>query len=256
MSANGELDRILAFQATVDEGAAERVSEWEFGTAVLSPSLPRVWDANYTRLRPGAEAEAEAVAAAAGAVAGAAGMAHVSIVAREQDAARIGPGLQRLGFDRTRHVIMALCRRPDPPALEVSEVAREEVEASRAETTLEFTPGNHELVAQLAELDRRLARSIGGRWFAIVEAGEVASRAWLLDAGGIGQVEDVATTPSKRKRGYARAVVSAAAIASRDAGNDVTFIVADADDTVPDLYRRIGFEAIGFTERFVRRSDA
>jgi ribosomal protein S18 acetylase RimI-like enzyme len=151
---------------------------------------------------------------------------------------------------------MALGRRPDPPALEVSEVAREDVEASRAETTLEFTPGNHELVAQLAELDRRLARSIGGRWFAIVEGGGVASRAWLLDAGGIGQVEDVATTPSKRKRGYARAVVSAAAIASRDVGNDVTFIVADADDTVPDLYRRIGFEAIGFTERFVRRSDA
>lgn len=254
MSASSELERILTFRATVDEGAAERVTEWEFGTAVLSPSLPRVWDANYTRLRAGAEAGAEAVAAAAAAAA--AGMAHISIVAREQDAARIGPGLQQLGFDRTRHVIMALRRLPDPPALEVSEVARKEVEASRAETTLEFTPGNHELVAQLAELDHRLARSIGGRWFAIVEAGEVASRAWLLDADGIGQVEDVATTPSKRKRGYARAVVSAAAIASLDAGNDVTFIVADADDTVPDLYRRIGFEAIGFTERFVRRSDA
>jgi predicted GNAT family acetyltransferase len=121
---------------------------------------------------------------------------------------------------------------------------------------LEFFPGNHELVGQLAELDRRLARTIGGRWFAIREAGEVVSRAWLLQAGGVGQVEDVATTPAKRGLGYARAVVSAAALASLEAGNDLTFIVADADDSVTGLYRSIGFEPIGTSARFVRAVDA
>ena len=244
--------RVLGFQAGVDEGAAEDVRDWEFGTAVLSPSIPQVWDANYFRLADGADAPARDIAAAAARVATDAGLAHAAIVAPEQQADALEPDLQRLGFERTQFQILALRRRPASPGHQVVEVVAQDVAASRAEGTLEFFPGNHALVAQLAELDRRLARTIGGRWFAIRESGEVASRAWLLRRNGIGQVEDVATAPAKRGLGYARAVVSAAARASLEAGDDLVFIVADAEDSVTRLYRSIGFEPLGTTSRFVR----
>ena len=247
-----EMQRIEAFEARVDDDAAEEVRDWEYGKTVMSPSMPQVWDANYFRVSDDVDAPVEDLVAAATPGAVAARLNHVALIAGESQAERLWPGLEPLGYDRTRFLYLALRRRPDPPAHEVVEVGAEDVVASRAEGTLEFFPGNDELVAQLAELDRRLARTIGGRWFAIREAGEVISRAWLLAAGGVGQVEDVATTPAKRGLGYARAVVSAATLASLAAGNDLTFIVADADDSVTDLYRSIGFEPLGIAERFVR----
>ena len=58
----GELQVLQAFQAGVDERAAERVEPWAFGTALLSPSIAQVWDANYFRLEEaGASAESIAV---------------------------------------------------------------------------------------------------------------------------------------------------------------------------------------------------
>jgi ribosomal protein S18 acetylase RimI-like enzyme len=81
----------------------------------------------------------------------------------------------------------------------------------------------------------------------------VVARAWLLGSGGIGQVEDVATAVDHRGRGFARAVVSAAARASLEAGNELTVVIANDGDTTPELYRKIGFERIGLKRRFVKR---
>jgi hypothetical protein len=44
-----ELERALAFMARVDEDAATEVREWSLGTALVTPELPRVWDASYFR---------------------------------------------------------------------------------------------------------------------------------------------------------------------------------------------------------------
>jgi ribosomal protein S18 acetylase RimI-like enzyme len=66
-------------------------------------------------------------------------------------------------------------------------------------------------------------------------------------------VEDVATSPTRRGRGLARAVVSAAARASHAAGHDLTFVIADDGGTTPELYRKTGFEPVGFKWRFVKR---
>jgi ribosomal protein S18 acetylase RimI-like enzyme len=54
-----------------------------------------------------------------------------------------------------------------------------------------------------------------------------------------------------RGRGLARALVVHAAAGSRAAGNDLTFLVADADDWPQRLYERLGFETIGRYARFL-----
>jgi hypothetical protein len=47
--------------------------------------------------------------------------------------------------------------------------------------------------------------------------------------------------------------VSAAARASDGGGNDLTFVIANDGETTPELYRKTGFEPIGFKWRFVKR---
>lgn len=252
MNTHDDLARVRAFQALVDEGAAVEVRDWPFGRAVLSRDIPHVWDANYCRLDDSRGAPAGEVAAAATKVAEDAGMTHISIVAAEDEASRIGGGLAELGFEPTEHVTLILPTRPDQPAAEVGRASFDDVAGSRAELTLEFSPGNHELAAQLHVLDTRLEASIGGDWLVIREDDQILSRAWLLAADGVAQIEDVATTPAARGRGLASAVVSAAANAALDAGNDLVFIVADSDGNAQRLYRKLGFEPLGLSTRFVR----
>ena len=75
----------------------------------------------------------------------------------------------------------------------------------------------------------------------------------MLWRDGVGQVEDVSTSASHRGRGLARAVVSAAARASHEIGNELTFVIADDGETTPELYLKPAFEPIGFKRRFVKR---
>ena len=240
--------------ARVDEGAATELREWRLGTALITPELPKVWDASYFRVEVAGDGDGERVAEETVGIAREAGLAHAAVVVTDDDiATRLRPGLEAAGFEEVRFVLMALRRVPKAPKQRIAEVSFDDVAPSRRELTLETFAGDEALADQLRELDRRLEASIGGRWFAILDTSEVVSRAWLLEAGGVGQVEDVATSRSHRGKGLARAVVSAGARASDVAGNDLTFVVADDGETTPELYRKTGFEPIGFKRRFVKR---
>ncbi len=65
------------------------------------------------------------------------------------------------------------------------------------------------------------------------------------------QVEDVGTLPEHRGRGYASAVVLAAIAAAREHGADFVFLVADKEDWPKELYRRLGFDELGYYVKFV-----
>lgn len=253
-SPRNELSRALAFMASVDEEVASEVREWSGGTALITPELPRVWDASYFRVEDASATDSDQMASECVRIAREAGLAHAAVVVIGDDAgASLGPPLLRAGFEETRFVIMALRRPPPAPELEIAEVSFDDVAPSRRELTLEFFPGDEALADQLRSLDRRLEATIGGRWFAVREGHEVISRAWLMSADGVGQVEDVATASTHRGRGLGRAVVSAAARASQSTGDDLTFVIADAGETTPDLYRKTGFEPLGHKRRFVKR---
>jgi predicted GNAT family acetyltransferase len=55
----------------------------------------------------------------------------------------------------------------------------------------------------------------------------------------------VYTIDAYRGRGYARALVTRAVALARQAGHELTFIVADDEDWPKRLYARIGFEPAG-----------
>jgi GNAT superfamily N-acetyltransferase len=249
-----EIERIRAFQDSMDESVVDMVEPWPFGTALLSPTIGTVWDANYCRLE-GTGADAAMIGAAAEATCRDAGLAHAAVVTSdESEAARIRPKLESLGFTSVRHVAMTLGVDPPPPGQPVEEISLEEVDSANVNIRADERPDPPDHAAALAEMTRRLHVAGHGRWFAVRgEDGGLVARAWLLRGDGIAQVEDVATAPSARGRGYASAVVSACMRAGLDSGADLVFVVADADETTPELYLKLGFKPRGITTRFVRK---
>jgi predicted GNAT family acetyltransferase len=80
--------------------------------------------------------------------------------------------------------------------------------------------------------------------------GEIVSYTDLYSDGADAQIEDVGSLPEHRGRGYATAVVLAAAAAARHDGADFVFLVADAEDWPKELYRRLGFDELGNYTKF------
>lgn len=109
--------------------------------------------------------------------------------------------------------------------------------------TLHLTPAG---VRQLVEANRRTWPLRNAQRFGVRgPGGELVGTTVLFSDGRIAQVEDVYVVPEARGRGYARAMVSAAAALARQEGHELTFIVADDNDWPKQLYAKLGFEPIG-----------
>lgn len=249
------LQRCRDFELDREADAAERVEELGEGLrAVLNPTIPLVWDANYLLLEePGPRAEE--VAARADETLGELGMTHRTVKTRRPGLAdELEPGFLAQGWAVDRTVNMVLRREPDRPATgEVEQVRREVAQPLRLALMEEHPWTTPAAAPQLIELDRRIAEVRSDRSFAAFEGGRVASACRLYQGDGVGQVEHVETLPEFRNRGLARAVIQAAIEASRADGDELIFITADATDWPRQLYGRIGFDDVGVSLAMRRR---
>src|SRR4029077_5304864 len=109
------------------------------------------------------------------------------------------------------------------------------------------------LVGQILEHRRRISEAVLTRLFAAEADGKLVAHTELYSEDGVGQVENVATLPDYRNRGLARALVLRAVAESHAAGNDLTFLVADADDWPRRFYEKLGFETTGGYARVLKR---
>jgi ribosomal protein S18 acetylase RimI-like enzyme len=250
-------ERAAAFLRATYLRRVEHVESHPWGEVVSTPSLPRVWDANFAlveRWDGGAGElgdELERVQRRAG-------FDHRrSAILDERLAGRLWDDLTSLGWEfASRYLVMAHRRPPDrgPDArIEVLGVGETDwANGRRAMIATEPFGHDDELGAQLVELDRRLARSMEVRHLAAVVDGAVASYAGLYLEGGVAQIEDVATLLEYRGRGLARAVVLQAVEEARRSGAELVFLVADAADWPRHLYARLGFDPIGIEHVFGR----
>jgi GNAT superfamily N-acetyltransferase len=252
-------DRLLEFELAIDRRSNDEVRGYEWGEAYLSPALPLAWDANWAMIdRPGMSA-AEVIAAGEESLGA---YAHRAIAIRsEGEGERLAPEVAALpGWEVERNLYM-LWREGDlgEPGVEVTETPLTGCEDLRRELIRGEFPADadnlEETVEQLLEMGRRTGEAGGDRWF-VAPAADPASACCLLADERIGQVEDVGTLASARGRGLARAVIQAAIAASRQAGHDHTFIVADADDWPRLLYEKLGFEPCGVLHVFRRPPPA
>jgi ribosomal protein S18 acetylase RimI-like enzyme len=151
-------------------------------------------------------------------------------------------------------VVMVATREPDrdvdlPPADEVSQEELEPVwaEANRADGQID----DEEVIRQLAQGKRVLLSAIDVRFFGARADDEIGAYCELYSLEGTGQIENVLTLQRHRNRGLARALVLRALASSRASGNDLTFLLANRDDWPKELYRKLGFDEVGFIYDFV-----
>jgi ribosomal protein S18 acetylase RimI-like enzyme len=246
------LDRAFAFLRRGDvRGTHEQ--PFRFGTAVFTPALPLRHDSNLLYVdRPVASAgelehEADRLFAEAG-------LAHRTLLFREAaEGDRIAAALPE--WERDEHVVMVQLREPDATVdtSSVVEIGHEGIRPARRRMIETYPWGTPAVSEQLLDYKPLLARWVTVRGFGVPVDGEVVSYADLYLDGTGAQIEDVATLPEHRGRGYAKAVVSRAAEEARAAGADFVFLVADANDWPKELYARLGFDVVGSYVKLLRR---
>jgi GNAT superfamily N-acetyltransferase len=151
---------------------------------------------------------------------------------------------------------MALRRPRDraaDPGLAVEVDAERHQQAEAAGVREEPYGRDEEVVRQLVAMRAALAAAVPvARFFVGRSDGVDAAVTTLYSDGVTAQVEDVATLREHRRRGLARATVSAAIDAAVEMGHELVFIVADDDDWPKQLYGRLGFDPVGHTWAFTR----
>jgi GNAT superfamily N-acetyltransferase len=252
-----ELARVRAFTLQSDEAGADRVEPWAHGAALLSPTLPALWDANYLRLDRAGALDAADLAAAAERVLGAGGARHRAVVVPDGPSAEpLRAGFGALGWDCDRLLFMVLRgtprQRPGAPAVE--EVERAEVgELQRELFMAEAEPmGGAEIAREVLAREERIMPGSRIRRFGVRASGQLASSCALVERDGIVEVDAVNTLPAHRGRGLGRATVVEAVRAARAGSPDIVFLGAYRDDWPHQWYRRLGFEPVGMLMRFRR----
>jgi ribosomal protein S18 acetylase RimI-like enzyme len=240
-----ELARAWAFLDRADM-AGDRTASSSVGTAIYDDTVPLRLDSNLLRVEQDAEPE-EVLAEAER-------LERRMIVFRSTDVGeRLAPFFAGRGWLVRRHLLMAQLREPDrngDRAL-VEEVAEEELRPARQRVVENEPWGKPEVMAQLFAAKHLIGERARARFFAVKVDGEVASYSDLYQDGADAQVEDVGTLPEHRGRGYATAIVLAAIEAARADGAEFVFLVADLEDWPKELYRKLGFDELGYFVKLV-----
>jgi len=249
------LQRLIEFELALERDSSEVVEEFDWGRLIHNPQTPAMWSGNYLEVRS-TDLDAGGLAALADRIQGPLErIEHRDVVAADPAyAQRLAQGFEALeGWDVSRSLYMVLTRKPDRQVGSAREIEREGVAAVRHADTENDPNFSRAAVEQQFARNARLDAVGGGRWFAAPADGPPGSACVLYGRDGIGQVETVGTVPERRGNGLASAVVAAACEASRERGDELTFIVADADDWPWKLYHRLGFDRVGLFCSFLRK---
>ena len=253
----GLLRRLVDFDLALGRDSSEVVEEFDWGRLIHNPETPDMWSGNSLEVHS-TDLDADALEALADEVQGPLeGIKHRDIVPVDPAyAQRLAQGFEALdGWDIDRSVYMVLGRDPEREVDRARQVERSAVAAVRRAVAEDDPNFTKEAVEQRFVRDARFDRVGDGRWFAAPADGPPGGSCVLYGRDGIGQVETVGTTPDRRGQGLASAVVVAASKASRERGDELTFIVADADDWPWKLYERLGFDRVGEFCSFLRKPD-
>jgi ribosomal protein S18 acetylase RimI-like enzyme len=248
-----DLERAAAFEEQIRDRCVERMVETRFGPALFNDTHATVWNLNVLRVERPDDATAAEIAGEADRVQ--AGLGHRRVIL-PPCSAELEAGFRKLGWE-TDHLLFMVYRGSAEPvdAGQVDEVEPERLRRLREEIVLEWrSTMDKATVEEIMAADLLVWREANARTFAITKGGEVVSAAELYSDGRTAQVEDVATLPSHRGRGYAKATVTRAVEEALAGGHEFIFLVADGEGWPKDLYRKLGFEEVGSRFAFVRPS--
>jgi GNAT superfamily N-acetyltransferase len=246
------LDRIVSFLCRTEDATVDEVRRLGRVTALLTPTLPLVWQLNAVRVEDRDAGARELIAAANEA------LGHVShrklVVHDEEQGARLAPVLSREGWNVYRLLVMVRDRAPERTAAPGAGAEVDRATGARALAAFRREQPfgwQEEAVQQLTAMDERYGRAIQARDFAAPPQDPAAS-CRLYTADGLAQIDEVGTVERRRGRGHASAAVLAAAAAAAAEGCDPIFLLTDAADWPQHFYRRLGFSPTGHLYEFLK----
>jgi ribosomal protein S18 acetylase RimI-like enzyme len=246
------LERIRRFLRAAEDAVCDERRAIAAGTALLTPTLPLVWSLNALRVEDPEvdprqlELEAERLLGAYG---------HRRLVVHDQElGARLAPDLGAHGWNVDRLLVMVHERPAQRSAPQ--ELAAEADRALGAAALAAFRREQpfgwqDEAVRQLAAMDERFSSRLAARDF-VAPAGRPTAACRLYSDGRTAQIDEVGTLEAARGRGLASAVVLEAVAAAQASDHDLIFLVTNAADWPQQLYRRLGFEAVGDIYEFLK----
>jgi GNAT superfamily N-acetyltransferase len=246
------LDTIVSYLRRTEEEIVDEVRPLGGVTALLTPTLPLVWQLNAVRVEDPEASPAELIAAAEDALSH---VSHRKLVVHDQEVGlRLAPALSRAGWNVYRLLVMVRDRAPERS---VAPGAGGEVDrASGARALAAFRREQpfgwqEEAVQQLTAMDERYGSAVHARDFASPPDNPAASCRLYTDEG-LAQVDEVGTVERRRNRGHASAAVLAAVDAATAEGCAPIFLLTDAADWPQHLYERLGFSPIGQLYEFLK----
>jgi GNAT superfamily N-acetyltransferase len=248
-------EQLHRFWIALDDLVAD-VLPTDWGAVVTDGRFPDVWDTNYARVDVEsavrlARIESDLLPALRRARVGVEHVVSFHHEAHGDLLSELSSRGHRISWD----LAMVLDGAPGTAGVVVEGIAVEELfpgdelwaaAAGSMRDVFEIEPAA--VVEQLLTLERDVLAPAGKRWFAArsEDSGPV-SLGTLLVLEGTGYIDNVATDPAARGRGYAGAVVTRIGQETRRAGAAGPFLLCDpgAPATVR-FYERLGFAAAGF----------
>ena len=244
--------RAQAWHRGVHAAVCDVQEPWAFGTVVRATRFPSYFHFNLVRVEqnPGMSVEAliefadEALA----------GLPHRRVDIEPVDVAEsLRAGFAAHGWASERLVWMRhdSARPPGAAGIEVEEVPYDAVHALRVAWLEEdfptLQPGGY------FEEAREVARMLGARVFAVLDAGTPVAYAQLDYIGRSAEIDQVYVRADRRGRGLGTALTSAAIDAAGDV--DELWIVGDDEGRPKQLYARLGFRPARTQVELLRLPD-
>jgi ribosomal protein S18 acetylase RimI-like enzyme len=243
------LERISTFRRHLQRAAADRTFETANGTAIISDSVPDVYDANYLSVEVPAVGADDLAAEAAQALE----TSHHVRVFVEDGSVGLADDFAELGFERSSHLVLEhrteADRRVDTKT--IREVTLGDVLPPRTDATLREPWGDADIAEQLHRARRLVTQAVPTRFFAALVDDAIAGWCELRRHGGVAQIEDVEVLEEYRDHGLGRALVQHALDEGLRAG-DLVYLEALADDWPRELYAKLGFVVVGRRDVYTR----
>jgi GNAT superfamily N-acetyltransferase len=246
------LGTIVSYLRRTEEAIVDEVRPLDHVTALLTPTLPLVWQLNAVRVEDPEASPAQLIAAAEDALPH---VSHRKLVVHDQETGlRLAPALSRAGWNVYRLLVMVRDRAPERSAAPGAggEVDRATGARALAAFRREQPFGwQEEAVQQLTAMDERYGGAVHARDFAAPPENPAAS-CRLYTAEGLAQVDEVGTVERRRNRGHASAAVLAAVDTAAAEDCAPIFLLTDAADWPQHLYGKLGFSPIGQLYEFLK----
>ncbi|HUB76933.1 MAG TPA: GNAT family N-acetyltransferase [Solirubrobacteraceae bacterium] len=245
----------VRFLCAVEDACAEHRIPCRGGHAIIDSHRRRLWNANQIRIENPEPLDPAEVTCAADQHLAAERFRLITLLAGELVADLAGP-LADCGYRSADRSLMVLGTLP-PPRSDIGVVAVPAVELLLDRlTTLGEDPDHDPAVGrELIERDAIAATFATQRCYAAIDRSGIVARCQVFSLSGVAQIENVYTHVAHRGRGYAQAVVAAAARSARDAGAGYVFVNANAEGRHRDFYEKLGFVEVARLHRFVRSLD-